>query len=345
MITFEKVSKTYAGGVQAVRELSLEVQEGETVVLLGTSGSGKTTTLKMVNRLIEPSGGRILIDQTDIMDQNPIELRRSIGYAIQHIGLFPHMTIGENIAVVPKLVGWAGEDIAERVDKLLAMVGLEPEQFRDRYPNQLSGGQRQRVGVARSLAADPPIVLMDEPFGALDPITREQLQGEFIELESQIQKTILFVTHDVFEAVRMGDRIALLDEGRLQQLATPADLVESPANEFVDHFLGQHRFQLSLLTRTIESVVSRKEGKEEGKAVAELPEPRLSALSPLIDGLDAFKRSGAERLPVFKGKQRIGQLTKQRLVDEIAAVFGETAEEGERPAPARQAREEGEGTP
>ncbi|MFH1731495.1 MAG: ATP-binding cassette domain-containing protein [Planctomycetota bacterium] len=323
MIVFEHVSKTYSGGAEAVRDLSMEVREGETLVLLGTSGSGKTTTMKMVNRLIEPTEGRILIDGTDNAEMDAIALRRSIGYAIQHIGLFPHMSIAQNIAVVPRLLGWPRDRINERVDILLAMMALDPAEFRDRYPAQLSGGQRQRVGVARSLAADPPVVLMDEPFGALDPITREQLQDEFIDLESEIQKTVIFVTHDVFEAVKMGDRIALLDDGALQQLATPAELVESPANEFVDQFLGQHRFQLSLLTRTLNTIQA---DLENAPPPAKLPRPgrRLRVRASLIEALDLFKKTSERVLPVYDRDQYVGNLPKARLLSIIAAVLGET---------------------
>ena len=319
-IVFEKVSKRYPGGTEAVCGLSLDIEEGETLVLLGTSGSGKTTTMKMINRLIEPTGGTILIDGEDIMDRDPIELRRQIGYAIQHIGLFPHMTVAENIAVVPKLLHWPGEAIAGRTDDLLRMVGLEPAEFAMRYPPQLSGGQKQRVGVVRALAADPPIVLMDEPFGALDPITREQLQNEFLELESEINKTVVFVTHDVFEAVKMGDRIALLDAGILQQLATPSEMVENPANEFVETFLGQHRFQLSLLTRTVGSLLDGAAGMS--PAPPERPRDRLSARDTLIDALDLFKRIGPDEAPVYRRGEYLGHLTKARLLETITDIFG-----------------------
>jgi len=323
MIRFYNVSKTYPNGITAVSSLSLEIAEGETLVLLGTSGSGKTTTMKMVNRLIEPTGGFILVNDIDIMDQNPIELRRQIGYAIQHIGLFPHMTVAENIGVVPKLLKWPKLRVNDRVDELLTIVGLEPGEFRERFPAQLSGGQKQRVGVARALAADPPIVLMDEPFGALDPITREQLQTEFLELESEIQKTIIFVTHDVFEAVKMGDRIALLDEGRLQQLSSPAELIDNPANEFVDHFLGQHRFQLSLLTRTVKSMMP--ESAEDISAPAARPaEEYLRARGSLVDALDMFKRTDRSTLPVYQGKRFLGELRKADLLKIITRVLGET---------------------
>ena len=323
MIRFEHVFKTYAGDVEAVKDLSIEVAQGETLVLLGTSGSGKTTTMKMVNRLIEPTAGHIMIDGEDIMDKDVIDLRRNIGYAIQHIGLFPHMTVAQNISVVPELLNWASGRIEARVHELLTVVGLEPVEFRERYPAQLSGGQRQRVGVARALAADPPIVLMDEPFGALDPITREQLQDEFIELESEIQKTILFVTHDVFEAVKMGDRIALLDQGELQQLAKPVDLVESPANEFVDHFLGQHRFQLALLTKTVKSILPETPPQDPTEPV---PAPHLRARSSLIEALDMFKETKRSSLPVCERGRRIGQLDKARLLDVITEALGSTGE-------------------
>jgi osmoprotectant transport system ATP-binding protein len=277
--------------------------------------------MKMVNRLIDVTSGHILIDGVDIMDQDPIELRRSIGYAIQHIGLFPHMTVAENIAVVPRLLNWSATQISERIDQLLTMVGLEPEEFRGRFPPQLSGGQRQRIGVARALAADPPIVLMDEPFGALDPITREELQNEFQELESEMEKTIIFVTHDVFEAVKMGDRIALLDAGRLQQLATPADLVENPANEFVDQFLGQHRFQLSLLTKTIRGIMP--EGPSADAHAPETPpRRRLRARGSFIEALDIFKASGKDSLPVYNRGRWMGDLTKGRLLQVITEALG-----------------------
>ena len=324
MILFEQVCKTYPGGTEAVRDLTLEISEGQTLVLLGTSGSGKTTTMKMVNRLIEPTAGRILIDGQDIMAQDPIELRRRIGYAIQHIGLFPHMTVAENIAVVPKLLQWIRPQIKDRIDQLLNMVGLEPGAFVHRYPSQLSGGQKQRVGVARALAADPPIVLMDEPFGALDPITREQLQNEFLELESVIRKTIIFVTHDVFEAVKMGDRVALLDAGRLQQLATPQELVEKPANEFVDQFLGQHRFQLSLLTQTVRSI-----GASTVRPDSE-PSPRpdvcLTFRTSLVEVLDLFKKTGQATLPIYEQTTYVGQLLKKDLLQVITKLLGEDAE-------------------
>lgn len=322
MITLENVSKTFANGTKAVCNLSLEIEEGETLVLLGTSGSGKTTTMKMVNRLIEPTEGRILIEDIDVMQQNPIELRRRIGYAIQHIGLFPHMTVAENISVVPKLLKWSEEKIDKRIDELLRMVGLEPGKFRQSYPVHLSGGQKQRIGVARALAADPPVILMDEPFGALDPITREQLQNEFVELETEIAKTIIFVTHDVFEAVKMGDRIALLDAGCLQQIAEPVELIENPANDFVDQFLGRHRFQLSLLTRTLQTIMPQvNQGAASEKSSTS--SPCLKAGNSLIEALDIFKKTGEAVLPVYQKSTFLGNLKKTVLLKAITDILGE----------------------
>jgi osmoprotectant transport system ATP-binding protein len=240
MIRLDRVSKEYPGQHRpAVAELSLDVAAGEIVVLLGPSGCGKTTTLRLINRMIEPSSGRILLDGEDVTQVHPDQLRRRIGYVIQQVGLFPHMTIADNIGLVPRTLGWDRARIRTRVDELLDLVGLEPAAYRRRYPKQLSGGQQQRVGVARALAADPPVMLMDEPFGAVDPITRERLQDELLNLQERIRKTIVLVTHDVAEAVKIGDRIALFsDQAALAQYDTPERILAEPADAFVAAFIG-----------------------------------------------------------------------------------------------------------
>jgi osmoprotectant transport system ATP-binding protein len=241
-ITLENVGKVYPDGTVAVGDFSLDVQAGELAVLIGPSGCGKSTVLRMLNRLIEPSKGRILIDGTDIAKQDPVELRRHIGYVIQNVGLFPHQTIRTNVSTVPRLLGWDRKRIATRSDELLDLVGLDPARYGGRYPHELSGGQRQRVGVARALAADPLVLLMDEPFSAVDPIVRGRLQEEFLRLQAAVRKTIVLVTHDIDEAVRLGDRIAVLAEGgRLMQYAKPAELLSNPASEAVSEFVGTDR--------------------------------------------------------------------------------------------------------
>lgn len=241
MITFKNVSKQFPDGTTALKDINLHIEKGELLTLIGPSGCGKTTTMKMINRLIEPSGGQIYIDGTSIAEQDPVELRRSIGYVIQQIGLLPHMTIAENIALIPKLKKWEKDKIDARVDELLNLVGLEPSTFRTRYPLELSGGQQQRVGVIRALAAEPPVILMDEPFSALDPISREQLQDELIKLQKEIQKTIVFVTHDMDEAMKIADRIAIMKDGEILQLDTPDNILRHPKNEFVRDFVGDER--------------------------------------------------------------------------------------------------------
>jgi osmoprotectant transport system ATP-binding protein len=240
MIRLDHLSKVFRGqDAAAVADLSMEVPEGEIVILVGPSGCGKSTTLRLINRLIEPSTGRIVIDGDDVTGVNSDELRRSIGYVIQQIGLFPHMTIAQNIATVPRMLGWGRQRIAERIDELLDTVGMDPAVYRGRYPKELSGGQSQRIGVARAMAADPPILLMDEPFGAIDPITRDRLQNEFLRLQSELKKTIVFVTHDIDEAVKMGDRIAVLREGSaIAQYDTPERILANPADSYVETFIG-----------------------------------------------------------------------------------------------------------
>lgn len=245
MIVLDNVTKSFDNGVTfAIRNLSLEIAEGETLVLLGSSGCGKTTTLKMINRLIEPTSGTVIVDDRSVLDQDPIRLRRSIGYVFQGIGLFPHMTIERNVTVVPRLLGWPKEKQWSRARELLKLVGLEPHTYAGRYPDELSGGQQQRVGVARALASDPSYLLMDEPFGALDAVTRDTLQQELLSLKKRLGKTIVFVTHDIFEALTLGDRIAVLHAGQLQQVGTRKDLLGKPATEFVRNLFAKPAGQL-----------------------------------------------------------------------------------------------------
>ncbi|MHB9855209.1 ABC transporter ATP-binding protein [Streptomyces sp. Tue6028] len=253
MIRFEQVTKRYPDGTTAVDGLSFEVAEGELVTLVGPSGCGKTTTMMMVNRLIEPTSGRIFVNDEDIATVDPVRLRRRIGYVIQQVGLFPHRTILDNTATVPTLVGWKKARARARAAELLDLVGLDPATYGPRYPDQLSGGQRQRVGVARALAADPPVLLMDEPFGAVDPVVREQLQDEFLRMQEAVRKTVLLVTHDIEEAVRLGDRIAVYGQGRIEQFDTPGAVLGTPATPYVADFVGADRGLKRLSVTTIEA--------------------------------------------------------------------------------------------
>jgi len=256
LIRLENVTKQYGGTEQpAVSSLTLEVIRGEVLVLVGPSGCGKSTTLRLINRLIEPTSGKLYLDGEDVTSINPSLLRRKIGYVIQQVGLFPHRTIAENIGTVPKLLGWDKKRIDERVDELLEVVSMDPHTYRERYPKELSGGQAQRVGVARALAADPDVLLMDEPFGAIDPITRDRLQNEFLRLQQDLKKTIVFVTHDIDEAIKMGNRIAILREGsEIAQLDTPEAILADPADEFVENFLGSGAILKSLTLAKIKDL-------------------------------------------------------------------------------------------
>ncbi|MFC8829989.1 ABC transporter ATP-binding protein [Streptomyces sp. NPDC057137] len=275
MIRFEHVTKRYPDGTTAVDDLSLEVGAGELVTLVGPSGCGKTTTMKMVNRLIEPTEGRIFMDGDDISTIDPVQLRRRIGYVIQQVGLFPHKTILENTATVPHLLGWQRGKGRARAAELLDLVGLDPSIYGDRYPEQLSGGQRQRVGVARALAADPPVLLMDEPFGAVDPVVREHLQNEFLKLQAAVNKTVLFVTHDIEEAVRLGDRIAVYGQGTIEQFDAPAAVLGAPATPYVADFVGADRGLKRLSVTPIE------EGDLEQPPVLHLDDPLRNAAAKL----------------------------------------------------------------
>jgi osmoprotectant transport system ATP-binding protein len=241
MISLVDVVKRFGSGSPAVSGLTFDIEDGETVILVGPSGCGKTTTMKMINRLIEPTSGRIEVNGTNVLEQDPVQLRRNIGYVIQSIGLMPHRTITQNIAMVPRLLGWSADEIQKRIDELVEIFDLD-RSLLARYPSELSGGQRQRVGVARALAADPPVMLMDEPFGAVDPIIRERLQDQFLGIQTRLRKTIVFVTHDIDEAIKMADRIAILNVGGvLEQYASPEEILRAPANEFVEKFVGAER--------------------------------------------------------------------------------------------------------
>jgi osmoprotectant transport system ATP-binding protein len=248
-VELREVTKRY-GDTVAVDHLSFTAPAGRITVLIGPSGCGKTTSLRMVNRLIEPTSGQILIDGQNVLTEDPTQLRRRIGYVIQQVGLFPHRTIGQNVATVPELLGWPAARIQARVDELISLIGFDPARMRDRYPAQLSGGERQRVGVARAMAAEPPLMLMDEPFGAVDPIVRERLQNEFLQLQRTQGITVIFVTHDIDEAIKLGDRIAIMRAGKLVQYAPPAELLAHPADDFVARFVGSDRGlkRLALLT-------------------------------------------------------------------------------------------------
>ncbi len=321
MITLEHVSKVFTSGGQTVRavdDVSLEVGAGELVVLIGPSGSGKTTTMRMINRLETPTGGRIIVDGRDVLTLDVVELRRRLGYVIQQGGLFPHFTVADNVAVVPRLLGWPRRKRRERAEELLALVGLPPERFADRFPRQLSGGQQQRVGVARALAADPPIILMDEPFGAVDPITRKQLQRELRRIQATVRKTIVFVTHDIAEAFLLGDRIVLMSEGRVVQDGTPADLLRHPADPFVTAFIGEDRGMRALHYTSLAELAA--------PAGEDAPSDGL-ALPGTMTVLEATRELGLRGVAAGDGiwvtgdaGERIGHLPFHRL----AAVLGET---------------------
>ena len=301
MIRLENVTKVYDDGTTAVNGVSLEVPEGETATLVGPSGCGKTTTMTMVNRLTGITEGDILIDGTSVLDHDPIELRRNIGYVIQEIGLFDHLTVAENIGIVPDLRGWDDDRIEARVEELLDLIRL-PADVKGQYPENLSGGQRQRVGVARALAAEPDIMLMDEPFGALDPITREELQNEFLDIQSDLDVTILFVTHDIDEALKMGDKVAVLKDGALVQYGSPRDLLGNPKNEFVESFIGEDRLLKQLAAIPVREVMRPTDG---GVADDEV----LAPDDTLKDAIQAFFQYGSP-LPVVENGTVVGELAE-----------------------------------
>ncbi|HEY1353056.1 MAG TPA: ABC transporter ATP-binding protein [Ktedonobacteraceae bacterium] len=321
-IAFVDVTRRYKGAARpAVDAVSFEVPEGEVCMLLGTSGSGKTTLLRMVNRLIEPDAGAILIDGTNILEENPIHLRRRIGYVIQQVGLFPHMTVAENIRVTADIAGgWPREKIDRRVDELLDLVGLSPQEYRHRFPRQLSGGQQQRVGLARALATDPAILLMDEPFGALDAITRERMQDELLRIQRGVRKTVLFVTHDVEEAFKLGDRVAVLSEGMLVQLGTPIELLTNPCNDFVRKLVGADN---TLRQLQYQPVAAALDNRPDAVAIARGgDEATCLSDATLLDALLQLLSSKASSLAVIDGQTRepLGLITLASINREITAT-------------------------
>lgn len=315
MIRLEDLTKTFQtdqGTVTAVDHVSLEVPEGEICVLLGPSGCGKTTTMKMINRLITPTSGKIYIDGKDTDDYDPVELRRNIGYAIQQIGLFPNMTVAENISVVPSLLGWDKKKCRERARELLNMVAMDPDAFMERYPNELSGGQQQRIGVIRALAADAPVLLMDEPFGAIDPINREVIQDEFLKMQEDIRKTIIFVSHDIDEAVKMGDRIAIFREGHLEQYSPPDELLAYPVNEFIADFVGGDRTLKRLRLARIADVM-RSDVKT------------LKPGDPVERAREILESSNQEGIPVVDRDGHPRGYINQRIADRESGEAGDAA--------------------
>ncbi|KOO50651.1 ABC transporter ATP-binding protein [Priestia koreensis] len=308
MISFVNVEKVYPDGTRAVKSLDMTINEGEFFVLIGPSGCGKTTTLKMINRLNETSDGKILIRDKSIHDYNIHELRRNIGYVLQQIALFPHMTIEENISIVPELKGWDKKKVKARVTELLELVGLDPEQYRNRKPSELSGGQQQRIGVARALAADPPVILMDEPFSALDPISREQLQKDIVALQAKIKKTIVFVTHDMNEALTLGDRVCLMKDGHVVQIGTPEELVNDPANDFVESFLGNR--QNVWATNVIEVV---KKFRDRMQTIPEATTAEIKSNATIEEAYELLHHHSALR--VLRRNEEIGIVTSSMILE------------------------------
>ena len=310
-ITLDGVSKVYPDGTVAVGGLSLDVRAGELMVLIGPSGCGKSTVLRMMNRLIEPTGGRVLVDGEDVTAADPVQLRRRIGYVIQNVGLFPHQSILANVGTEPRLLGWKRARIRTRTDELLELVGLDPARFGKRYPHELSGGQRQRVGVARALAADPVVLLMDEPFSAVDPIVRARLQEEFLRLQSAVRKTVVLVTHDLDEAVRLGDRIAVLSEGgRLEQYAPPAQLLAAPASPMVRDFVGTDRGVRRLSVTPLRDSLRPLSGTEEIDRL-----PSVPVTGTMYDALAAMLTVGALHVRVMDGDEPVGTVSRSSVFE------------------------------
>jgi osmoprotectant transport system ATP-binding protein len=329
-LELRSVSKRYAGQREpAIRELSFTVPAGDVCVLVGPSGSGKTTTMRLINRMISISGGDILVGGRSVLEREPKELRREIGYVIQQVGLFPHLTVGENIATVPHLLGWRTDRVRARVRELLELIDLDPSEMEDRYPAQLSGGQRQRVGVARALAADPPLMLMDEPFGAIDPINRVRLQDEFLRLQDKVKKTVVFVTHDIDEAIKMGDRIAILrDGGVLAQYDTPREILTHPADDFVAQFVGADRGLKRLALTTLAELELI---EPEGLARAEASNGALSLPrdTSVRDAVSLMLTANGEPVRVLDGDGHVEGLVTLAVVEQLLSE-----EAAEPPAPA-----------
>jgi osmoprotectant transport system ATP-binding protein len=318
LLTFDHVTKVYEGNKKAVDNMNLEVDKGEFVVLIGPSGCGKTTTMKMINRLIEPTEGKILFEGENIMDKNPVELRRSVGYVIQQIALFPHMTIRQNIALVPKLLKWPDSKKRARAEELLELVNMD-ESYLNRYPHELSGGQQQRIGVLRALAADPPLILMDEPFGALDPITRDSLQEEFKSLQQRLEKTIVFVTHDMDEAIKLADKIVIMRQGKIVQIGSPEEILRDPADEFVEEFIGKDRLIQSRPTvKTVDQIMS--------KTPATITEDKT-----LAEAIRVMRDKRVDSLLVIDNERKLKGYIDVEIIDEMrkkANLVGEVLKTG-----------------
>ena len=314
-IMLDRLGKTYPNKTTAVDELSLDVAGGDVTVLIGPSGCGKSTVLRMVNRLIEPTSGRVLVDGQDVTGVDPVQLRRTIGYVIQNVGLFPHQTVRANVGTVPRMLGWDKARVAKRTDELLDLVGLEPGRYAARYPHELSGGQRQRVGFARALAADPVVLLMDEPFSAVDPINRGRLQDEFLRLRQSVRKTTILVTHDLQEAIKLGDKIAVLsDHARLEQYATPAELLANPANAFVEQFVGEDR---GIMRLSVTPIPRDRLHPLDG-APGDLP--TVPAGATLRVAFGAMLAAGAGAVVVRDGDEPIGVLSAADVQVALAEV-------------------------
>lgn len=311
LITFDRVEKTFDDGTTAVNGISFDIDKGEFFVLIGPSGSGKTTALKMINRLIDPSAGQIFVEEQDVFDTKLKDLRFKIGYVLQQIALFPHMTVEENIALIPEMKKWPKERTEERIEELMTMVGLDPDTYKKRRPIELSGGQQQRVGVIRALAGDPDILLMDEPFSALDPITREQLQKDLVNLQKDIKKTIVFVTHDIHEALILGSRICLMNNGEIAQIDTPQNLMRNPQTEFVRSFIGDRR---NPWEDAVIDVLRFIESEPDNRADPQPERPSLAGAQTLTEAVALLDGTKEPSLPVYTDGSYLGELSYKRIL-------------------------------